>query len=221
MEKITPASKKAYDLYNHKECKPDNHIQNIINALEPSAIKPAVLKSAPLNFSGSHQRLCTLLHKGHVDLCRQSDGLVLNTERAPFIFGLANLSITESRLILVPSPDTVISVIPLEKAFEITTQKNLWESVAHLLVYISNRIYEHCTRMSQINSYETVRTLLHELLEEPEEIRNSVSALHYIRSRSFLSRSGIMKILSELRMGAYIHLSAGKLMSINSLPKKF
>lgn len=221
MEKITPERKQAHDRNIHKEFKPDVHILNIIDALKPLSLPVTWQDNTPLKLIEADQHQCFLLHRGHVDLCRQDGQLVLNTESAPFIFGLSSLSLADNRLILLPSRDAVVSVISLHKSLEIIAKKALWSSVAHLLIYISNRIYEHFTRMSQCSSYETVRTLLHELLEEPETVREATPVLHYIRSRCFLSRSGILKIMSELRTGGYIDLNEGKLVKIHSLPKKF
>lgn len=221
MEKITPVKKKTYDRDMHRELKPLQHLHDIIDALSADSAYMPIHEDLSLKLSEDGQSQCVLLHKGHVDLCRQSDKLVLNTENAPFIFGLSNLSMTDRRLILVPSQDAVISTLPLEKALDIIGKKALWPSLAFLLIYISSRIYEHYVRLSQVNSYETIRTLLHELLEEPENIRESTTVLHYIQSRSYLSRSGILRILSELCTGGYIELSESKLKKINFLPKKF
>ena len=68
-----------------------------------------------------------------------------------------------------------------------------------------------------INStaYEIVSTLLMELADVPEEKRLKISVANYIIDRSNLARSGVMKILSELRIGGYIDINYGKLICVN------
>lgn len=57
-------------------------------------------------------------------------------------------------------------------------------------------------------------------MTEPEEIRQKMTAANYILSRSFLSRSGTMKILSYLKQAGFIDLRRGILMEISELPEK-
>ncbi|WP_416173619.1 helix-turn-helix domain-containing protein [Enterobacter kobei] len=48
-----------------------------------------------------------------------------------------------------------------------------------------------------------------------------MTAERYIRNKTPLSRSGVMKILSSLKSGGYINIEQGKLISIGVLPKKY
>ncbi|HDR2347354.1 helix-turn-helix domain-containing protein, partial [Enterobacter kobei] len=52
-------------------------------------------------------------------------------------------------------------------------------------------------------------------------IRLNTTAAAYIKSRTYLSRSGIMRILSELRTGKYITMERGVLLDIHHLPRKY
>ena len=58
-------------------------------------------------------------------------------------------------------------------------------------------------------------------MSEDESVRGSITAERYIRNKTPLSRSGVMKILSSLKSGGYINIEQGKLISIGVLPKKY
>lgn len=201
--------------------KPVKYIQNLIGILHPLARPLKRQADHSLNAIDFDKRQCFLLHSGYVSLCRQSDGLVLNSECAPFIFGFSDLYQTTQNLTVYPGPKAQLSTLSLQNAWDVVEQENQWESLAKLLMFISGRIYDHCTRTSQVTSYETIRALLQELSAEPEGLRRSTPVLQYIQSRCFLSRSGIMSTLSQLRIGNYITIKNGRLEEIRFLPAKF
>ncbi|SQI91360.1 cyclic nucleotide-binding domain-containing protein [Klebsiella oxytoca] len=59
-------------------------------------------------------------------------------------------------------------------------------------------------------------------MQESAEIRQSITAANYIQSRTFLSRSSIMKILAELKKGSYITTERGILLQIKQgIPLKY
>ncbi|MEH9277909.1 helix-turn-helix domain-containing protein, partial [Klebsiella quasipneumoniae] len=68
-------------------------------------------------------------------------------------------------------------------------------------------------------SYRVVRTKSY--LFNKAAIRQQITAAAYIKSRTYLSRSGIMRILAELRTGNYITMERGILLDINHLPRKY
>ena len=98
---------------------------------------------------------------------------------------------------------------------------NLWEHFSKLLIYTASRVYEHCSQISQMSAYDIIRFQLVELMQEPEAIRQNITAAAYIKSRTYLSRSGVMRILAELRTGKYITMERGVLIDIHHLPRKY
>ncbi|WET42554.1 helix-turn-helix domain-containing protein [Citrobacter enshiensis] len=208
------------DIFLH-ENKPERSLQQLFTALAPPATPLLTRKGTLLQFVTDEINYCYLLHQGHVVINRTKDELSLNSETAPFIFGFSMMSDNPCRLTLCTSEDAVLSRLPLDLAMGIIQQHALWESLSHVMVYVSSRIFNHCTRMSQPGAYGTIRYLLFELSLESETVRKSESVVNYIQTRSFLSRSGIMAVLSTLRRGNYIEISNGKLLSINYLPTKF
>lgn len=59
-------------------------------------------------------------------------------------------------------------------------------------------------------------------MREADELRLHTTAANYIQSRSFLSRSSIMKILADLKKGGYIITERGVLQEIQkNIPLKY
>lgn len=200
--------------------KPQDHILNLIKTLSPHAQVVLADKLSTLDFVRTNTKQCYLLEEGHVIINRRDDGITLNTESAPFVFGFTLNSKLHPRLCIRPSPDAVLRRLSLESAIHIVEEESLWEPLTQLLIFISARLFRHCTRLSQSGMYETVRSLLIELINESPKIRHAESTYNYIQNRCLLSRSGIMSVLSSLRAGGHIELENGKLVKINYLPNK-
>ncbi|MEG2565997.1 MAG: helix-turn-helix domain-containing protein, partial [Acinetobacter sp.] len=86
---------------------------------------------------------------------------------------------------------------------------------------VISRLYTINTNLTAASAYEVIRVQLLELMNEPTEYKNNVSAAHYIRQKTGLSRSSIMKILAQLRKGNYIRIENGTLKEIYRLPHKY
>lgn len=207
--------------YASNDNKPLNHIANLILSLQPYAIDTVYPKGSIIRYTADTTRFCFLLQSGSVALHRRGDGMVLNSETVPFIFGISNQKANEEHMYLRTMDECRIGQIPLIKANEIIAQKNLWESLTNLIIYTTGRIYDHCMAISQMSAYDIIRFQLHELMHEPDSIRLHITAANYIKNRSYLSRSGIMRILSELRTGGYISVNKGILMELRHLPLKY
>ncbi|KFD21739.1 hypothetical protein GYRE_03224 [Yokenella regensburgei ATCC 49455] len=147
---------------------------------------------------------------------------MMNSESAPYVFGLSNQLSVSDYLHMQTLEPSRIACLSLSAANTIIAEKDLWESLAHLLIYTAGRVYEHCTRISAPSSYAIIRSQLYELMQESEELRSSITAANYIQSRTFLSRSSIMKILAELKKGSYITTERGLLLQIKQgIPLKY
>lgn len=48
-----------------------------------------------------------------------------------------------------------------------------------------------------------------------------MTAEKYIREKTHLSRSGVMRILADLKTGGFIEMEEGRLIKINKLPAKY
>ncbi len=200
--------------------KPFSDIEKLIAHLRPFTETMTINKGEVVHYYEADVRQCWLLLKGSVALHRRGDGVVLNSESAPFMLGVSSQLCSE-HLYARALEDSEVARMPLELFNQIVANDGLWEYFSRLLIYTVSRIYEHCSQISQMSAYDIIRVQLVELLQEPDSVRLNTTAAAYIKSRTYLSRSGIMRILSELRTGGYITMQRGVLLDIHHLPQKY
>ena len=88
-------------------------------------------------------------------------------------------------------------------------------------MFVYNRLYHNVMPQGAPTAYEMIRQQLLRLMEEEADYRHSVTAERYIREKTQLSRSGVMRILADLKTGGFIEMEEGKLIKINKLPAKY
>ncbi|EOC5256349.1 helix-turn-helix domain-containing protein [Enterobacter asburiae] len=59
------------------------------------------------------------------------------------------------------------------------------------------------------------------LMNEDEALSAYINVSDYILEKTRLSRSHVIKILGDLRIGGYIEINRGILIKINKLPEKY
>ncbi|MCU3137330.1 helix-turn-helix domain-containing protein [Enterobacter cloacae] len=59
------------------------------------------------------------------------------------------------------------------------------------------------------------------LMNEDEALSAYINVSDYILEKTRLSRSRVIKILGDLRIGGYIEINRGILIKINKLPEKY
>ncbi|GKO77362.1 TPA: helix-turn-helix domain-containing protein [Klebsiella variicola subsp. variicola] len=202
------------------ELKPLRHIETLIKHVLPAAERVVNGRGDVVHYYKDDIRQCFLLLQGSVALHRRGDGIVLNSESAPFILGVSS-QFSSEHLYVRALETSEIARVPLDCFNHIVAQLDLWEHFSKLLIYTASRVYEHCAQISQMSAYDIIRFQLVELMQEPDAIRQKITAAAYIKSRTYLSRSGIMRILAELRTGKYITMERGILLDINHLPRKY
>ncbi|MFP7007786.1 winged helix-turn-helix transcriptional regulator [Klebsiella variicola] len=202
------------------ELKPFRHIEALIKHVLPAAESVVIGRGDVVHYYKDDIRQCFLLLQGSVALHRRGDGIVLNSESAPFILGVSS-QFSSEHLYVRALETSEIARVPLDCFNHIVAQLDLWEHFSKLLIYTASRVYEHCAQISQMSAYDIIRFQLVELMQEPDAIRQKITAAAYIKSRTYLSRSGIMRILAELRTGKYITMERGILLDINHLPRKY
>ncbi|MCG0455420.1 helix-turn-helix domain-containing protein [Enterobacter cloacae complex sp. ECC445] len=200
--------------------KPLVHIETLINSVLPAAKRTIVSRGETVHYYKDDVRQCFLLLQGSVALHRRGDGIMLNSESAPFILGVSS-QFSSEHLYVRALETAEIARVSLETFNQIVSQQDLWEHFSKLLIYTASRVYEHCAQISQMSAYDIIRFQLVELMQEPDAIRKNTTAAAWIKSRTYLSRSGIMRILAELRTGKYITMERGVLLEIHHLPRKY
>lgn len=201
--------------------KPVSHIQHILDRIAPYGENLQVSRGEILRYQANNVRYCYLLSSGSITLNRRGDGMVLGSQQPPFILGVSNqLSGCENLYIRAMEP-TQLFRLPLERFNLLVNKFDLWESFCHLLIYTASHVYERCTVAAKMSSYDIIKFQLQQLMLEPERTRSRMTAANFITDRTFLSRSGVMRILSHLRDAGYITLQRGILIDIHHLPERY
>ncbi|MCG0457721.1 helix-turn-helix domain-containing protein [Enterobacter cloacae complex sp. ECC445] len=207
------------DLNSLIQFKPIEQIEDIFQKVSPFAEPFVAARGEILRYKRMNTHQCFLLHSGTVTLNRRGDGMVLNTEKAPFILGVSNQYSSNDNVYVKVVENSQLSRLSVERFNLLTESYNLWQSLCFVLIYNASRVFAHSTLISQMSSYDLIRFQLQQLMDEPERIRRTTTAANYIMNRTYLSRSGVMRILSLLRSEGYISLQRGILVKIQELPE--
>ncbi|WJV38364.1 helix-turn-helix domain-containing protein [Raoultella terrigena] len=207
------------DISSLIQFKPLEEIETILQKVSPFAEPFIATRGEILRYNKANKHQCYLLHSGSVTLNRRGDGMVLNTENAPFILGVSNQHASNGNLYVKVVENAHLSRLSVERFNLLTESYNLWKSLCYLLIYNASRVYAHSTMISQMSSYDLIRFQLKELMDERDEIRKNTTAANYIMNRTYLSRSGVMRILSVLKNEGYITLQRGVLVKLSELPE--
>lgn len=203
-----------------KLVKPTKDIELLLQNIDQQSNVITIVKRRHISLTQNNERHCLVLLKGSLSLCRITDGMVLNSENAPFIFG-TNIQLSYSHHLYARAKETSsLLLIPQTALYEVVNRFNLWKPLASLQDYTAAKVYSHCLTVSQLSAYEIIRIHLLELMNESVTVRNNITAANYIMDHSFLSRSGIMRILSMLKAAGYINISRGILTEVVNLPDK-
>lgn len=163
-----------------------------------------------------------LLLEGRIDVWQYLDNRLAETGWAPNIIGLQG-SNYRSKMFYAQFPaSSVVKHLPQQTALSLVGQHNLWKELWITQGYLIDRKLHRDLILMNSSAYKIICLLLHELEQYSEDERAQLSMADFIITRSRLARSGVMKIISELRAGGYIEVKNGKLIRIvKKLPKNY
>ncbi len=165
--------------------------------------------------------MCYLIRSGLIRVRRGRDEIVITSLLTPNIQGISNLIPETAGLFLETLGESEIATLTTEQALRMVAETNSWELLAGHITKVSTNLFSHSMVLAAPTSYDVVRFHLSALMQEPGDIREATSAAKYILERTRLSRSTVMKMLSQLRQGKYIELDEGILKAINHLPARY
>lgn len=165
-----------------------------------------------------------MMTEGVCSVCHHEGDLYSATVFSPSVLGL--FSAYGLYYDVEPSPRHCICAetschgyfIDIEKFFECVNKFGLWHDIGHILAYRVMFMSAREMEFFGVDSYTKMRALLNELWLYPEHYRNQISVIPFLQRRSGLSRSQVVRIISELRSGGYIVTSEGKLSLLKTLP---
>lgn len=190
--------------------------QELIDTLLPFAETRRHPKGIRVALIQGETKMCHLILSGAIEVHRTSDELLIVNAVAPAIFGLS----IHDAYIVTTEPCQIASLTQ-EEAQRIFTEKEMWGTVTHHMMLITNKLYSYCKQLSAPTTYEAICNQLMELMNEPEAIRNNIAVERYIREKTHISRSSVMKILADLKTGGYIVTEKGRLLEVRRLPLKY
>lgn len=190
--------------------------QELVEALKPYAQTKRYPKGMRLHLVLDNVRVCYLLLSGSIKVHRNSDDLLIVNVSAPALLGIGVVD----AYIVTASPST-IAVLTLDETYRLIDEKGLWETLSRHMTVVTNKLYAYSRQLTAPTVYEVICNQLMELINEPESIRASIAVERYIREKSHISRSSIMKILADLKTGGYITIEEGRLIAIHHLPSKY
>lgn len=202
--------------------KPQDYINSLIQSVSDFAsIKYCNVRTKVNVDSSAAEPMTFILHNGSAELYRAKDHLLMKNIQAPAIFGINFVFDDVSKIYLAVSADSRYEVLPRSRLEKSVRENNLWETHAYLQMYNVHRLTEAHFSLIGSSAYEALCSSLVELMNEPSLIREAMAASEYIQRKTGLSRSGVMKMLSDLKAGGYIKLARGKLTNIVHLPKTY
>jgi hypothetical protein len=201
--------------------KPEEHIVNLINAVSDSSRIQNGRERQIISLQQYAEPMSFILHEGTAALYRGQDHLLMANVKAPLVIGLNLLMESNGELYLQARGVIRYEIVPRSVFEEEIRSKSLWESLAYAYMFSSKRFLQNNFVSSGVSTYDLVRNNLLALMNETEELRLATNACDYIQEKTLLSRSGIMKMLSDLKQGGHIELNRGVLLSINKLPAKY
>ena len=113
--------------------KPFKHIEKIIDNVLPHAERGIIARGEIIHYYSGDSRQYFLLLHGSVALHRRGDGIVLNSESAPFILGVSSQFSSEHLYVRALETSEVASV-SLACFNRVVAQQNLWEHFSNLLI---------------------------------------------------------------------------------------
>ncbi|MBK5143082.1 helix-turn-helix domain-containing protein [Budviciaceae bacterium BWR-B9] len=195
------------------------HIQRLIDAFASSDKIERVIVKKGNSYMISNNIVC--VQEGVFSVYMSYGNRLLTYFEECAIFGLANFFTTPTDFYIKPDQTSMVLTLETNEALRIVKERNLYESVNYVQAHNMTLFIKMYEKTISPNNYTFIRTLLMDLNQSSDAIKNSVTVASYIIKRSGLSRSYVMLVLSELKKGGYIIMEDGKLISITSLPVKF
>lgn len=208
-------------MQNIEITKPVDHIQLLIDSFLPEHRLNSAKEGIKFPLVLREKRMCFFLVQGVCNIKRVGDAMIIYRTKAPSIIGLNDLGPDSSEVIIQANSNIKYFQIAREEALLHVEEHHLWKPVAFVLMHISARFNDYLKDYVAIPTYNLICNLLQKLNDEDFETRATISAAKYILDRTSLSRSGVMKVLSELSKGGHITISRGLLIRINHLPEKY
>lgn len=158
---------------------------------------------------------------GFLSVYRKGSNDLLGHLHAPTFFGVNFLYDAYFPLYFTGGNNTEIYQGNNETLLRVITQHQLQECLLYTMISNVNELYRRDLISAASDSYQAIKSILLHYATKPVEFRMQFGIASIITKLTGLSRSHVMRILSELKKGGYIETEDGKLVSVGNLPDKF
>ncbi len=202
--------------------RPEAEFLKVIQSLQPHGECTVLDKNDifDVNFRSKNPRIY-LIVEGEFSVHRRSDGLIIATGKAPAFCGLIEHMQQHGFQYCKPITPCTTVVIHAKIATQIITKHGLWRDISIITMWYVHMLSARDEHLVGVSAYSMLKNKLLEIMDYPLERRRTISVTPYIISRTLLSRSTIMRMLSDLIKGEYIIMKNGKLIDLKKLPDKY
>jgi len=208
--------------------KPMKAIETIFSHLLPYGKEIILKKGKHYHLNEEDEGIGTvLITDGLVSTINTDSGHFISTLYPPTIIGLSHgygafYNVPGNiRSTLQAETDAILHFVPLQVFVNIADRKELWHHVARILAHRIITMVNKEKSYIGMDSYTIIKSIIQEVWLYPEPYRLQISLPKFIQKRSGLSRSRIMKILFDLKLGGYINIAHGKLLFVGKLPSSY
>ncbi|AWH89316.1 helix-turn-helix domain-containing protein [Limnobaculum parvum] len=198
--------------------RPEETIAELISLVQGMGKRELIKPGAIIPSDGP----CIIIsYEGEVELRRKSDELLLFSSENNQLIGLPMNYTYQQFCYLRANSICDIELVDRDIFFQLVEKNHRWLDVLEVLSFYHAVLLWRDSYAHTKSSYLMVRHLLLQINLLPEEKRHSINITEFIQERTNLSRSYIMKVLSDLKLGGYITLKKGRLIELNHLPAKY
>jgi hypothetical protein len=189
----------------------------LVDALLPFVTVKSYRKGIRLSIQENGEPVCRMIVSGTAGVYRALDHLLIVTAPTSSIVGLGG----QNGIYILTSESCKIATLTLAEFHRYMEELGLWETLAKCMIMSNKKLLHYSEILSAPTAYQIICNQLLELMREPLATREKIAVERYIRDKTHLSRSSIMKILADLRVGGYVTIENGRLQEIHYLPQKY
>lgn len=207
--------------------KPRDSIEKILSHFSIS--KPCLLEpgqTLPIKKKGENQpgKIYFLLEGAMIGAVgenekKQNLGIVVS----PSIIGLGQLNSAGALAQYEAISPCMVDSVSVDDFIKVIETHRLWPDLVNIMIATINQLAARSAMSGLQSAYGIIRSnLLYMDSETTSTLKERYTVVKYMQTFSRLSRSIILKILSELKAGGFIEMEKGKLIRISrNLPDRF
>ncbi|KNC88191.1 helix-turn-helix domain-containing protein [Trabulsiella odontotermitis] len=193
--------------------KPIAALDRLLTALHHQGVDYTLEHGQIFTLSAGEDADVLLIREGLVALQRSSDERLIYCLSAPGMLGFNTVLENRADYYIQVYDTAALTVVPLRQVKAIVEEQQLWREMFEVSNAIATAMHGILLNTSGKSSLAVIRYFLQALEREPSLIRQRIPAAEYVRTRSGLSRSYVMKCLALLRSNGEITMHQGALVS--------